>query len=1394
MLRLLKLRDDATLLAYGRVGPVGTTAARWRLGRPNRGGGMGPRGRKVAQPILEQLELCLPPNLWPMMFPGDLAGLVETFRGAIAEARPSADLRHRFQSQAARRDGGTAGPGGAERPRALPAGARAGSGRSPADQLRGTALTGARMKLTSWDELTSSGAQPRGMPASDDAWGLGVPTAANGPGGGALGGGMAASVMLASSLSQVGPPPAATATANASPPSGGTLPLMLDAVAAGAPRAASSGGAGFGGSVASGAAAQSTSASTAGIAPAVATHVPLTFEPVTLPGDSRTLFRFVGLDDTDLVAPNGVTTGLPPADGAVSVSADAGTAASDPLQITFVGANPLAPGTGSDSLVSGGNSNLESYLAVQYQNVYPGVGLDYYPSDRDLEYDFTVAPGASASKIELSVPSGTQPSLDAGGDLVLQTSAGPVMQSPPTAYQDTVAGRESVAASYVVGPDNSVRFALGSYDPTLPLVIDPLPGAQTPDPANPLGPFAVASSGTGAAATATIDAKGFLTGVTITAGGSGYEVPPTVQFINGNGSGGAAFATVSGGRVTGITVTSAGSYTGPPTVIISTDNPEGYDILEGSGATGTATINASGKVTGITVGAGGSGYVFAPTVLLTGGGGTGGGTATATIAGGVVTGFTVTNPGSYIGPPEVTIVGDQVFKTNLASPVELAASVRRPVNLSGGPFPLIVFLHGNHVTSTNGTNALTQWPLTGNQTAIPSYLGYEYIAKVLASYGDIVISISSNGINGQNQGADQGTLARAELIHEHLDLWNAFNTGQTTITSTAGMAASATPLPIPAAVVALGALFKGKVNMNDVGLMGHSRGGEGVVDEVRYNEGLESVHPETRYGIQAIVALAPTDFNRYTETDVPMAVVLPYLDGDVSDLAGVHYFDDITPGGVAYDPTKDVAPRDAIVVMGANHNFFNTVWTPGNGYPAVDDWARTGIPSPAAPFNQLTAAQEMGVGLAYVTGYFRVYVNGDSRFLPMFTGDAAPPASAMTKNIFVTYSPPLSQRLDVNRLDSTANGTGPAPNPTNNLGGAVSVTVGVAPYTMFGGKDPGEAGNRFVITPQAPTATFLTTPPTMGPLNPNTTRQPQQPDSTPSANVPAKLGLSELSLGWDSNTATYTNNLAAGGAPRDVSSFQNLDFRAGVNFASPLNPTGVPQDFDVILTDANGQTAKARVSAWSASLYYPPGDPTKQAPQRGRTSTGTVFTFKLALLPKLLLNDVRIPLSAFTMTNPKLDLTKVVSVEFAFDVNNVPPSGPANSNGSLVFSEIAFDNQKPAQQVPANQITVTRGGFAKNPKTGIFFQVVTVTNTSNAALSGPISLVLDDLSPNATLTNKTGITQATVPVGSSYITIVPAGETLAAGAKISTTLDFMNSNPALGITYGTRVLAGPGAP
>jgi hypothetical protein len=556
----------------------------------------------------------------------------------------------------------------------------------------------------------------------------------------------------------------------------------------------------------------------------------------------------------------------------------------------------------------------------------------------------------------------------------------------------------------------------------------------------------------------------------------------------------------------------------------------------------------------------------------------------------------VPDPGTP-GPLAVTReeynFGDTAFQpTDFPGPVELLASIHYPTNLSAGPFPVIVLLHGRHATCFKGSSnkfggLLLQWPCTEPQSqSIPSYKGYDYFSQVIASHGYVVVSISANGVNAvDNSVFDLGALARAELIQKHLDILKTFNT-------TGG--------------APFGAKFVGKFDLTRVGTMGHSRGGEGVVRHYVLNNSLGAP-----YGIKAVFPLAPVDFNRFVVNNAPVNVLLPYCDGDVSDLQGVHFYDD-----ARYNVPGDPAPKHYVLVMGANHNFYNTIWSPGSAFAgAADDWlafVQSGHSDPhcgSVPGNKrLTKAQQRGTGLAYMSAFFRTYVGGEEQFIPILTGDAPPPASAQTTNLFVSYHAPdvSSLRLDVNRLLNDTN------LELNNLGGAAT-QLGLSPYELCGGEDPQP---RFCLPDQP---------------------QARQPHTAQSARAAARRGLSQLKTGWNNFTGNYRNDVPSGQG--NVSGFQAIQFRVSVNFADPRNLADLAQDFRVRLTDAAGATASVRVSDVSGALFFPPGT--------------------IGPVPKIVLNTVRIPLSAFGGVN----LNNVRSVQLTFDERLA---------GGVLITDVAF--------------------------------------------------------------------------------------------------------------------------
>ena len=118
-------------------------------------------------------------------------------------------------------------------------------------------------------------------------------------------------------------------------------------------------------------------------------------------------------------------------------------------------------------------TDVPQFSRVSYRNVYPGIDLVYYGNAGALEYDWIVAPGADPNSIMLAMEGPERAHLNEAGDLLLDTAAGTIRLARPVAYQSVEDARRHIQAEYVLDPDNRVRYAIGAYDPRLPLVIDP---------------------------------------------------------------------------------------------------------------------------------------------------------------------------------------------------------------------------------------------------------------------------------------------------------------------------------------------------------------------------------------------------------------------------------------------------------------------------------------------------------------------------------------------------------------------------------------------------------------------------------------------------------------------------------------------------------------------------------------------------------------------------------------------------------------------------------------------------------------------------------------------------------------------------------------------------------
>ena len=157
------------------------------------------------------------------------------------------------------------------------------------------------------------------------------------------------------------------------------------------------------------------------------------------------------------------------------------------LRMKLVGANRAAKVAGQNELEGRVNyligsdpakwrTDVPTFGRVRYAEVYPGIDVIYYGNQRRLEYDFVVGPGRDARAIALEFAGAQKVEVDeATGDLLVQVSGETIRQYAPVAYQEVSGGgRRTIESRYALKEGGQVGFEVGEYDPSAPLVIDPV--------------------------------------------------------------------------------------------------------------------------------------------------------------------------------------------------------------------------------------------------------------------------------------------------------------------------------------------------------------------------------------------------------------------------------------------------------------------------------------------------------------------------------------------------------------------------------------------------------------------------------------------------------------------------------------------------------------------------------------------------------------------------------------------------------------------------------------------------------------------------------------------------------------------------------------------------------
>ena len=121
-----------------------------------------------------------------------------------------------------------------------------------------------------------------------------------------------------------------------------------------------------------------------------------------------------------------------------------------------------------------GTPSVATFARVRVGQLYPGVNLAYYGNQRQLEYDFTVAPGADPGVIAIRFDGADKISISPSGELVLNLGDSEIRQPKPVIYQTADGARREISGGYKILDAHTVAFAIGDYNHNLPLVIDPV--------------------------------------------------------------------------------------------------------------------------------------------------------------------------------------------------------------------------------------------------------------------------------------------------------------------------------------------------------------------------------------------------------------------------------------------------------------------------------------------------------------------------------------------------------------------------------------------------------------------------------------------------------------------------------------------------------------------------------------------------------------------------------------------------------------------------------------------------------------------------------------------------------------------------------------------------------
>lgn len=221
--------------------------------------------------------------------------------------------------------------------------------------------------------------------------------------------------------------------------------------------------------------------------------LPLIFEPnqgqANLdPADSRARFVSRGPGYSLFLGSEGATLSLasrvPSKSRRASTRQPASADRLEILQMKLAGANPNVGLTGADRLPGKSNyflgndagkwrQGVPQFARVRYESVYPGINLLFYGNQGRLEYDFQVQPGADPRQAELEFKGARRLQIKDGA-LIIDGQSGSMRLEAPRVYQEIAGKQQPVEGAFVLRGGKRAGFAIGTYDHSRELVIDPI--------------------------------------------------------------------------------------------------------------------------------------------------------------------------------------------------------------------------------------------------------------------------------------------------------------------------------------------------------------------------------------------------------------------------------------------------------------------------------------------------------------------------------------------------------------------------------------------------------------------------------------------------------------------------------------------------------------------------------------------------------------------------------------------------------------------------------------------------------------------------------------------------------------------------------------------------------